>query len=103
MQFFELFFFTFARKSVRVCSRSAINASIMALASLGFLALASVSCRRRAAAWLVQEPQTCQPKGCENGLRLSRSTSRSGQNLLAGGGSLPHRLGAGNKERNCQK
>ena len=27
--------------------------------SLGFLALASVSYRRRAAAWLVQEPQTC--------------------------------------------
>jgi len=53
MQFISIIFCTFARKSVRVCSRSAINASIMALASLGF------------AAWLVQEPQTCQPKGCE--------------------------------------
>ena len=57
MSYTPIIFCTFARESVRVCSRSAINASIMALASLGF------------AAWLVQEPQTCQPKGCEISLK----------------------------------
>ena len=41
------FLFIFACKSMRACSRLAVDASITALASLGF------------AAWLGQEPQPC--------------------------------------------
>ena len=47
---------------MRVCSRSVINASIMALASLGF------------AAWLDQEPQLCSQK--QNDRIMEEKTSK---------------------------